>query len=462
MLYFREKEIEKLNVFFSTPRKKAMAIYGRRRTGKTKLVTDYIAGLETKDIVYYQVASFDYTVALGDFKNALKTVLSDNPLIDAFVSFKDIFAYLSETKSTALIKGIIIDEFPFLAKKNPDIVTEFQWIIDHGLGSAKLILLGSNRSFMKKQISDTESPLYGRFDEIIEILPFSFENIQTLFPKLEDAVDVYAQTGGVAQYVMMFREYPSVKEATAALFFDNNGRLFREAENLLLQELRDVTTYTSVLRALGGASKEAGQLAKKVGIDARGVFTYLAKLVDLGLVETLENALPAKGKGEKRYRIADMLFRFNFTFIAPNVSMITAIGSAAVDYVLGSKYNEYLGFVYEEIIASRCFKYALEGGLPFMPTNIGKWWGNVKENGDWHESEIDLVAFDDHNVVLGECKYKNKQIGFGELDNLRLKAAFIPIKDRKIYFLLASKSGFTNEIINLRESLDNLVLIDGV
>ena len=184
MLYFREKEIEKLNVFFSTPRKKAMAIYGRRRTGKTKLVTDYIAGLETKDIVYYQVASFDYTVALGDFKNALKTVLSDNPLIDAFVSFKDIFAYLSETKSTALIKGIIIDEFPFLAKKNPDIVTEFQWIIDHGLGSAKLILLGSNRSFMKKQISDTESPLYGRFDEIIEILPFSFENIQTLFPKL--------------------------------------------------------------------------------------------------------------------------------------------------------------------------------------------------------------------------------------------------------------------------------------
>lgn len=463
MFYFRETETSKLKDFFSSPRKSAMAIYGRRRVGKTELVLNYLSQHEAKDIVYYQVTSFDYNLALEDFKNTIKSFIPDDSLIEAFSSFRDLFKYLSTSlASSGLIKGIVIDEFPFLAKKNEDVVTEFQWIIDHGLGEIKLILLGSNRSFMKKHATDDESPLYGRFDEIIEILPFSFENILTLFPKLEDAMDVYAQTGGVAQYVMMFSEYENVQSATTELFFNKNGRLFREADNMLLQELRDITTYASILRAIGSGSKDAAQIAKKVGIDGRGVFTYLAKLVDLGIIESFGNILPGKGKKEKRYRITDMIFRFNYTFIEPNVSMITAIGAQAKEFVLNEKYSEYLGFVYEDVIRSHCFKYAIKQKLPFMPETIGNWWGNVLIDGKWCESEIDLAAFNDQSIVLGECKYKNKRVGVSELDALKIKAAFVPTKGRDVYFLLAGKNGFTEDLIRACESRANIILVDGV
>ncbi|MBR4576758.1 MAG: hypothetical protein IKO25_06095 [Clostridia bacterium] len=55
---------------------------------------------------------------------------------------------------------------------------------------------------MKKQIGNREAPLYGRFDEIMEVRPFTFSQVRSLFPSRDDAMMVYSMTGGVAQYVM--------------------------------------------------------------------------------------------------------------------------------------------------------------------------------------------------------------------------------------------------------------------
>ena len=81
-----------------------------------------------------------------------------------------------------------------------------------------------------------------------------------------------------------------------------------------------------------------------------------------------------------------------------------------------------------------------------MPVTVAKWWGNVQNENGWHESEVDLVAYDDKNIILGECKYKSKRVGVNELAELRAKIPFVPVKDRKVYCLLASKGGFTDAL----------------
>lgn len=450
MLFFREREKKKLTQFVSDPQKRAIAIYGRRRTGKTSLILDFVAENSEKKILYYQCASYDYDVCLSDFIISLKSFFPDEEIISRLKSFKEVFQYLSKTGEKGYI--LVIDEFPFLAKKREDAVTEFQWIIDHGLKGNKLILMGSSLSFMKRQINDREAPLYGRFDEIIEIRPFAFHEIHELFPNFEDAVHVYSQTGGIAQYVMFFKRYLSVDAATDDLFFNRDGRLFQEANNLLMQEMRDITTYVSILRALAGGEKDSGQISEKCGMDQRGVFPYLNKLIELEIIAPVLNPLSTKKK-EKRYKIEDLFFRFHYTFIEPNISMITAVGERAKSAVMGGKYNEYLGYVYEEIIRSLCYEYSLDGTLPFMPTTVGKWWGNVCENGEWKESEIDIVAYNDTDIVIGECKYKTKKIGIKELDSLKAKAQFVPVKGRNITYLLASRSGFTEEITGEKEKV---------
>lgn len=147
---------------------------------------------------------------------------------------------------------------------------------------------------MRKQIQNDQSPLYGRFDVIMEILPFSFSEIHELFPRFEDAVEVLAQTGGVAQYVMYFKDYSSVQKASEALLFDRTGRLFLEAPNLLMQEVRDITTYVSILRVIGASEKESGKIAKQCGMDQRNIYPYLNKLIDLEIVSLIDNSLSVK------------------------------------------------------------------------------------------------------------------------------------------------------------------------
>ena len=449
MLYFRDEEKRRLKSFSERGHTRAMAVYGRRRTGKTALMLDYLAGDGKGTAIYYQCASFDYQTCLSDFIAVLTAALGENTILRSLNSFRDVFSYLSDTGKAAG-KVIVIDEFPYLAKKDENAVVEFQWIIDHALKKMKLILLGSNLSFMKKQLNDSASPLYGRFDEILRIRPFSFTQVHALFPAFEDAVSVYAQTGGVAQYVMFFLDYASVKAATEQLFLDRNGRLLQEAPNLLMQELREITTYTSLLRAMGSGEKDAGKLASRCGMDSRNVFSYLRKLMDLEIVSAVENPLSGKKTGQ-RYRISDSFFRFHYALIEPNISMITELGKDAGPYLLNEQYSEFLGFVYEDIIRSSCFEYARKGILPFMPRTVGKWWGNIQEDGLWHESEVDVVAYDDHSIVLGECKYRSKAVGIAELDALKRKTAFLPVKGRAVYYLLAGKSGFTQSLEALED-----------
>ena len=76
------------------------------------------------------------------------------------------------------------------------------------------------------------------------------------------------------------------------------------------------------------------------------------------------------------------------------------------------------------------------------------------------ESEIDIAASNGNNVLLGECKYRNRKAGLQELDNLRLKSEFAAPKGSKIIFLIASDGGFTKELLDYEQS-DLILLAKG-
>ena len=446
--YFREEELNKLQNFYSNEKQKSMAIFGRRRIGKSELILHFIRNLN--NAYYYQVNSLDYDASLNDFKNVIKNNEIDS-ILDSLNNFKDVFSYISNKNLF-----IIIDEFPFLAKKNEGISLEFQSIIDHFLGNNKLVLLGSNQSFMKSQIEDNSSPLYGRFDEILHLLPFSFNEVNQLFLNNDDAMNVYALTGGIVQYVMFFMNYSSVETAMDELYFNRNGRLFVECGNYLNQEFKDVTTYNLILRYLASNEKKASDIAVRAKVDTRAIYNYINKLEVLDIIEEVKN--PLTNSREKRYHIKDLYLRFAYTFIEPNVSMISALGKKSKQYILNSKFDEYLGGIYEEIIKNNLYDYALNKIIPFMPVDVGKWWGNIQQNGTYIESEIDVVGINLKDVLVGECKYRTKKVGLKEYELLKLKSNFATKANQKVIYLLASKNGFSDDLLNLNDH--QLILIE--
>jgi hypothetical protein len=95
-----------------------------------------------------------------------------------------------------------------------------------------------------------------------------------------------------------------------------------------------------------------------------------------------------------------------------------------------------------------------------MPRTVGKWWGPVCKDNIWQETEVDIIAYDDRNLLVGECKYRTKAVGLKELEDLKLKAQFMSAGSRELYYLLASKSGFTEEIRSFQDP--RVILIDQI
>ena len=116
--------------------------------------------------------------------------------------------------------------------------------------------------------------------------------------------------------------------------------------------------------------------------------------------------------------------------------------------------SNHYGIMFEDF----CIDYIKENPeiLPFIPEKIGKNWGKVP--GKKNESyDIDIVAYDENNILYGECKWTNKKIGKEALNKLVERASYFNIKDKKEYFILFSKTGFKKDIKTLKNI--NLILI---
>jgi len=90
--------------------------------------------------------------------------------------------------------------------------------------------------------------------------------------------------------------------------------------------------------------------------------------------------------------------------------------------------------------------------LPFKARSIGRWWNN--------KEEIDIVAYDDkQSFIFGECKWKNKKVALNELYNLERKTDNF-FSARQKYFVLFSKSGFSEKLIDLSSQRKDILLFD--
>lgn len=118
--------------------------------------------------------------------------------------------------------------------------------------------------------------------------------------------------------------------------------------------------------------------------------------------------------------------------------------------------NEFIGEVYEEICMDYLKILNKNKKLPFIFEKIGKWWGNNPYKK--REEEIDIVALDKNNIMFGECKWQNRKVDMGVLKGLIEKSALFNYQNK--YYVLFSKSGFTDDVINFAKNNSNVFLIE--
>jgi AAA+ ATPase superfamily predicted ATPase len=431
-------------------------IYGRRRVGKTTLIKEFI---KDKKAIYFVAREAGGALNLNGFSNDVYAVTAKELAKNAFFSdWEKAFDYIRQISKDTRI-ALAIDECPFLAGAYRPISSILQAHIDARLKESKLflILCGSSMSFMENQVLGYKSPLYGRRTAQFKIMPFGFfEALPFLesFSK-EDKAVIYGVTGGIPEYLNKIDAAKSVSANIKDLFLTASGVLFEEPSNLLKRELREPATYNDIIEAIAGGASRLNEIATKCGTESNKCAKYLKSLLSLGIVK---RELPVTETASKRsiYLLDDMMFRFWYRFVFPNMSGIVAgLGGAVFDSEIAGELPAYMGPVFEEICKQYLLERAKKNTLPFLPGKIGRWWGNNPR--EKRQEKIDLMTHRGDDALFCECKWTNTRVDTNVLTALMRKAELFHYKNT--WFLLFSKTGFTPGLIAKAKKHENVRLV---
>lgn len=174
MFIGREKELATLNGLYNSDKFEFAVIYGRRRVGKTALISHFI---QDKKAIYFMGVESNEKQNLENFSQAIMEYASGIMPGTLFVSFQAAIEYVFKLCENERLV-LVIDEYPYVAKASKSMASTLQMLIDKNKDNSKmmLILCGSSMSYMEDNVLAYKAPLYGRRTAQMKILPFDFED----------------------------------------------------------------------------------------------------------------------------------------------------------------------------------------------------------------------------------------------------------------------------------------------
>ncbi|MDR1405177.1 MAG: ATP-binding protein [Candidatus Methanoplasma sp.] len=428
----RKSELDSLNEWYNGGKFEFVVMYGRRRVGKTSLIREFI---KDKHSIVIDAMRVKGNGNLRSMREAVASVFGEDT---ENMHINRLLRIIGEHSDERLV--LVIDEFPFFAESDEELLSSLQIFIDGFAGRTKLfvVLCGSSMSFMKRQVLGAESPLYGRRTHEMFLEPMDYVE-SSIFLKGRSAYEkacVYGAVGGVPEYLLRFSGRENIFRIMAEEFFSEGTTLYSEPESLLMQELRDPRSYNDIIAAMASGKARLSEISDASGINAPETSRILSDLEDLGYVEKVTPFNEKEGR-RTRYFISDNLFKFRYYMAVRNRRRIFGSDTAGTAKNIEREMPDYMGKVFEAM----CSQYIRRMGYPI----VGKWWGPVGKE----IAEIDVVASvaDDGRVrgVLAECKFTKRKADIEVLDELRRGADRVGGLDMK-ELMIFSRSGFTDSL----------------
>ncbi len=448
MFVGRDKELASLNKLYAEKTFQMVVMYGRRRIGKTTLISKFIAD---KPAIFFTAQEVNDTLNLTQFSKKIYSFFDIPETTGSFNNWSDAFHFLSDkARQNQFI--LAFDEFPYAVSANRSLKSILQAAIDHEFKNTGLflILCGSHMGFMENEVLGYKSPLFGRRTAQIKLEGFDYYDAGKMLGSFsnEDKIKIYACVGGTPHYLAQIKSNESFEENIKRLFFDISGYLYNEPIMLLQQELREPAMYNSIVAAIAAGASRLNEIATKINEDSPKVNKYLQTLVNLQIVQKIYPFGEDPQNSRKGiYRIKDNCYDFWYSFVfqfKPEIE--SGSGDIVADHkVFGEKLSSYIGKPPFEAI---CLQYLQRVNrnqkLPFTATSFGSWWGtDPKEK---KQSDFDVVAANrtDKKIILGECKWKNSINDVSEIQKLISKKHLLSEYKERYYYLF-SKTPFTIE-----------------
>ena len=416
MIIGREKEQAILTKLLKSKRSEFLAIYGRRRIGKTFLVHEF---LKDKG-VYLEITGSNKAPK----REQLKTFFDE--LCSKFSQFEkrkeprgwsEAFKYVKEIAQgvdPSLKFILFIDELPWLSSPKSGFLSALDYLWNRHLSRTSnvfLVICGSSAHWIIKKVINDKGGLHGRLSAQMPLQAFNlfdterFLAAQDVRLKRKQIVEVYMALGGVAKYLMGASAGKSPDQVINELCFSSSGLLFSEFSKLYGSLFESPEKHIAVVRALAetchGMTQE--ELLKAAGISKGGGATeVLQELEEAGFIMSV----PAFGK-----KTRDCLFRLMDEYSFFYLTWIEEVRGGVLRSVDEEYWNKmsktqrwhsWAGHVFENICLKHSSKIKQALGLGGVLTKEGHFRHSSKEEG----AEVDLVIDRADNCInLCEIKF---------------------------------------------------------
>jgi AAA+ ATPase superfamily predicted ATPase len=461
----RNYEINRLLKSLYSNDSELIAVYGRRRVGKTFLIRNIY-----KDYIKFEVSGLfqgETEQQLDIFFYELKKASPRFGDDDRPKSWKDAFELLKKYINGLRGKEkkvIFIDEMPWLDTHKSDFRMYFGHFWNTFCEKRKdliIVVCGSAASYMVQNVISNKGSLHARITYKLHIKPFTLYETKAFLESKNirwgnyHILHLYIAIGGIPHYLNKIEKGESVVQAIQRLCFDSNGDLVNEFEEIFESLFTHSSSHISIVRTLAQVNKGTTreELISQSNLYTGGAFTQaLEELIASGFVSKY-TALNKKTKNTL-YRLSDEYSRFYLKFMEPNKNQGEHFWKTLFQ---SQSYISWAGFNFETI----CLKHVSQIKKALKIEGIHS------VNSSWSSSgaQVDLVIKrDDHWINLCEMKFHNSEytIEKNELENLRNKVALFKketkTKDVVVVTMITSFGITQNE--NFHEIVENSFTMD--
>lgn len=419
MIVGRKREMEELRNLYESNKAEFVAIYGRRRVGKTFLVkemfqdkmTFYHSGLspfdkERKISMRDQLEAFYASLQ----RYGMEESSCPKSWMEAFRLLGELLDQIDDGKRQL----IFIDELPWMDTPRSKFLMAFEhfwntWGAWHD--RVMLIVCGSATSWMLDNLINSKGGLYDRLTWQIKLSPFTlgeckeFFNAKNIMLSTYDIVECYMILGGIPYYLNYLQRGKSIAQNIDLLFFDRNAKLASEFQRLFGSLFVNPDDYMKIVRLL--AKRHTGytrdEITSNLGMTSGGTFTRM--LESLVASDFIVSYHPfGISQKEIRYKLSDSFCLFYLRFVDGHNRQDESFW---LHHQNAPQLNAWRGLAFEQVCFAHVFKIKKALGVEGVASSESALI--IRGDEEKRGAQIDmLIVRDDRVVNLCEMKFLSK------------------------------------------------------
>lgn len=410
----RKREKDSLMQCLMSKRPEFVAVYGRRRVGKTYLVREYF----NKQFSFYATGLTDekmrgqlrgFQASLNEYGDEDKSIPKD--WFEAFTRLRKLLESDKVYREPVNNKRVIfLDELPWMDTAKSDFKSALDYFWNSWASAQEdlvLIACGSATSWIITNLLTDKKGFHNRVTRRIHLAPFSLAECEKLFefndivmPR-NQMIESYMVFGGIPHYLNLLDQRLSLAQNINELCFKEYGYLHNEYYNLFHSLYDKPEKHMAILEALA-RNKDGmtrAELSKEKEIGGGSILTKdLRELEECGFIRKFINF--SKGEKESFYQLIDPFTLFSIRFIQNKKF------DSWNEYINSPGYNSWRGNSFEIVCLNHIDQIKTSLGISGIETNEFAWRSTKAEKG----AHIDLIISRKDGVInLCEMKYTNEE-----------------------------------------------------